>query len=116
MTHPIPAPRPSSDPLYRPLPPLPRRRPLVGPFCPACEHPSCRQRRAARLPRLGGQRSEYQREHARAATLQRHNPHLLIWWGESTLSYWVASPAGLTEAREPGELLLLLDPAPVLVC
>ncbi|NYH55736.1 hypothetical protein HNR06_005325 [Nocardiopsis arvandica] len=114
MTHPIPDPRPSSDPLYRNPPPLPRRGPLIGPFCPSCEHPSCRRLRAARLPRLGGQRSEYQREHARAAAIQRHNPHLLIWFGEATLSYWVASPGGLTEARDSGELLILLDPAPAL--
>nr|WP_071621767.1 MULTISPECIES: hypothetical protein [Nocardiopsis] len=113
MTHPIPVPRPSSDLLHRPLPPLPRRRPLVGPFCPACEHPSCRRRRAARLPRLGGHRSEFTREHARAAVLQRHHPHLLIWFGEQTLSYWVASPVGLTEVSESEVLLLLAEPVSV---
>ncbi|PDP87006.1 hypothetical protein CQJ94_14440 [Glycomyces fuscus] len=110
MTHPIPTPRPSSDPLYRRLP---RRSPLVGPFCPSCEHPSCRWRRAARLPRLGGHRSEFAREHARAAALQRHNPHLLIWFGESTMSYWVASPVGLTEVSEAEVLLLFADPVPI---
>jgi hypothetical protein len=115
VTHPIPVPRPSSDPSHRPLPSLPRRHPLVGPFCPACEHPSCRRCRAARLPRLGGHRSEFVREHARAADLQHYNPHLLIWFGEQTLSHWVASHAGLTEARDSGDLLLLLDPAPTRV-
>ncbi|WP_160050520.1 hypothetical protein [Nocardiopsis sp. FR4] len=115
MTHPIPDPRPSSDPLYRVPPPLPRRRPLVGPYCPRCEHPSCRRLRAERLPRLGGHRAEFAREHARAADLQRYNPHLLIWFGEATLSYWVASSTGLSEAPEPGDVLLLLDPAPDLV-
>ncbi|GAB3727457.1 hypothetical protein [Nocardiopsis nanhaiensis] len=112
MTHPIPAPRPSSDPLYRTPP---RRGPLPGPFCPSCEHPSCRRRRAQHLPRLGGHRSEYSREHARVAALQARNPHLLLWFGEATLSYWVAGPTGLTEARTPRELLLLLDPAPAMV-
>ncbi|MFE1397236.1 hypothetical protein ACFW53_04770 [Nocardiopsis dassonvillei] len=114
MTHPIPVPRPASDPLHRPLPPLPRRGPLIGPFCPACEHPSCRRRRAARLPRLGGHRSEFAREHTRAAALQARHPHLVIWFGEATLSYWVASPAGLTEAPDIGTLARLLDPVPAL--
>jgi hypothetical protein len=101
-------PRPSNDPLHRPLPPLPRRHPLFGPFCPACEHPSCRRRHAARLLRLGGHRSEFAREHTRAATLQARHPHLLIWFGESTMSYWVASPVGLIEALDSNTLLLAL--------
>ena len=116
MTHPIPAPRPSSDPLYRPLTPppaLPRRSPLIGPYCPVCEHPSCRRRRAAHLPRLGGHRAEYAREHLRAASLQRRNPHLVVWFGESTMSYWVATPTGLTEARDPDLLVAFLALAPV---
>lgn len=112
MTHPISVPRPSRGSLYRPFPSLPRRGPLLGPFCLRCEHPSCRRLRAERLPRLGGQRAEYAREHARAAALQRHNPHLLVWFGEETGSFWVASPTGLTEARDPGALpLLTSDPA-----
>ncbi len=114
MTHPIPDPRPSSDPLYRNPPPLPRRRPLEGPFCPTCEHPSCRRRRAQLLPRLGGHLAEYQREHALAAALQRRNPRLVIWYGERTGSYWVASSTGLAEVPDIGTLTRLLDPAPAL--
>ncbi|NKZ01339.1 hypothetical protein [Nocardiopsis alborubida] len=110
MTHPIPVPRPSSDPLHRSLPPLPRRHPLVGPFCPSCEHPSCRRRRAARLPRLGGHLAEYQREHALAAAFQARNRHLVIWYGERTGSYWVASSTGLTEVPDIGTLARLLTP------
>ncbi|WP_150241181.1 hypothetical protein [Nocardiopsis quinghaiensis] len=114
MTHPIPDPRPSSDPLYLNPPPLPRRRPLEGPFCPACEHPSCRRRRAARLPLLGGHRSEYSREHALAAAFQRRNPCLVIWYGEKTGSYWVASSTGLAEASDIATLARLLEPASAL--
>jgi hypothetical protein len=112
VTHPIPVPRPSSDPLHRPLPPLPRRHPLVGPFCPACKHPSCRRRRAACLPRLGGHLSEYQREHAFAAAFQARNRHLVIWYGEKTGSYWVASSTGLTEVSDVETLERLLAPGP----
>lgn len=113
MPHPIPGPRPSSDPLYRSFPTLPQRGPLVGPFCPVCTHTSCRRRRAQSLPRLGGHRAEYQREHALAATLQRCNPHLIVWFGESTGSYWVASSTGLTEVPDTATLERLLDPEPV---
>jgi len=113
MTHPIPKPRPSSEPLHRSFPTLPRRGPLVGPFCPSCEHPSCRRRRAQGLPRLGGHCAEYQREHALAATLQRHNPHLIIWFGEQTGSYWVAASTGLTEVPDTATLDRLLAPDPV---
>jgi hypothetical protein len=100
MTNPIPGPRTSSEPLYRTCPPLPRRNPLVGPYCSACEHPSCRRRRAERLPRLGGHRSEFAREHARAAAVQDRHRNLVIWFGEQTLSYWVASADGLTEVLD----------------
>lgn len=127
MTHPIPKPRPSSEPLHRSFPTLPQRGPLVGPFCPpvtlhhpqrtpsaqsssGCTHTSCRRRRAQGLPRLGGHRAEYQREHALAATLQRHNPHLIVWFGESTGSYWVASSTGLAEVPDTATLDRLLAP------
>jgi len=110
MRHPIPAPRPSSDPLYRPWPTLPRRRPLVGPACPSCTHPSCRRRRAERLPRLGGHRVEYAFEHHQAAQIQARHRGLLIWWGEATQSFWVAGPADLEEAHDLDTLLLKLWP------
>ncbi|WP_239646142.1 hypothetical protein, partial [Nocardiopsis valliformis] len=80
MQNPIPSPRPSSDPLYRTLP---RRQPLIGPACATCVHPSCRERRAERLPRLGGHRSEYASEHAQASRIQARYRHLVIWWGEA---------------------------------
>ncbi|WP_040699220.1 hypothetical protein [Nocardiopsis kunsanensis] len=107
MQNPIPSPRPSSDPLYRSLP---HRPALVGPACTVCDHPSCRRRRAQRLPRLGGHRSEYSREHAQAAQVQRQYRHLIIWWGENTQSFWVATPAGLEEAPDVDALLLKLWP------
>ncbi|WP_269770657.1 hypothetical protein [Nocardiopsis dassonvillei] len=40
-----------------------------------------------RLPRLGGHRSEFVREYTSTAELQRCNSHLIIWFGESTMSY-----------------------------
>ncbi|MFI6576359.1 hypothetical protein ACIBFB_11190 [Nocardiopsis sp. NPDC050513] len=105
MTHPIPAPRPPvdvfSDSAARP-------GTVPGPFCASCAHPSCRRGRAARLPRLGGHRAEFAREHLRAASVQSRYPHLAVWFGESTLSYWVAGPDGLTEAPNLGALLLLV--------
>ncbi|MGW5876367.1 hypothetical protein ACWFMI_07410 [Nocardiopsis terrae] len=121
MQHPIPRPRRSDD--FHPLPTLPRRHPLEGPACRVCDHPSCRQRRAQRLPRLGGHRSEYAREHAQAAQLQAHpspattlngrlrrspdsNRHLVIWWGEATQSFWAATPTGMIEAPDVDTLLL----------
>ncbi|WP_026127667.1 hypothetical protein [Nocardiopsis lucentensis] len=112
MTHRIPSPRPSSDPLHRSRPPLPRRHPLIGPACPACSHPSCRRRRAERSPRLGGHRAEFAPEHALAATVQDRHPHLVVWYGEETGSYWVASSTGLAEVPDAGTLTRLLDPAP----
>lgn len=107
MQNPTPSPRPSSDPLHRSLP---HRRPLVGPACTVCGHPSCRRRRAQRLPRLGGHRSEYSREHAQAAQFQRQHRHLIIWWGENTQSFWIATPTGLEEAPDVDALLLKLWP------
>ena len=129
MTHPIPAPRPSSDPLYRTRPGLPRRGPLIGPVCPpvalrhpqrtpsarfspGCTHPSCRRIRAERLPRLGGHLAEYRDEHAFAASVQAQNRHLIIWYGEKTGSYWVASSTGLAEVPDAQTLTRLLTPEP----
>ncbi|WP_435105225.1 hypothetical protein [Nocardiopsis synnemataformans] len=88
--------------------PLPRRTPLVGPACPVCDHPSCRVRRAQRLPRLGGHRSEFAREHTQAAEVQKCYRHLIIWWGESTQSFWAITPTGMVEAADVDALLLLL--------
>lgn len=107
MTHPIPAPRPSSDPLYRTSP---RRGPLSGPECPSCEHPSCRRRRAQRLPRLGGHLAEYRNEHVYAAAVQARNPQLIVWFGEQTGSFWVASSSGLAEVPDAETLNRLLPP------
>ncbi|PDP87807.1 hypothetical protein CQJ94_09775 [Glycomyces fuscus] len=126
MQNPIPSPRRSDD--VRPMPrPLPRRTPLTGPVCPVCEHPSCRVRRAQRLPRLGGHRSEFAREHAQAAAIQSHpspsttlngrlrrspdsNRHLIVYYGEATQSFWAVTPTGLLEAASVDALLLLLWP------
>ncbi|CAL9387505.1 hypothetical protein SUDANB121_01196 [Nocardiopsis dassonvillei] len=106
MTHPIPRPR-------TPLEPLAKRRGARGPHCQACEPPSCRRLRARNLPLLGGHRAEYLREHRRAATLQVRHPHLVIWFGEATGSYWVASFAGLAEVPDTDTLTRLLGPLQV---
>lgn len=112
MTHPIPGPRPASDPLYRPRPGLPRRNPLVGPVCPRCAHPSCRRIRAEKLPILGGHKAEYRDEHAFAAAVQARNRHLIVWYGERTGSYWVASSTGLAEVPDARTLERRLAPIP----
>ena len=112
MTHPIPAPRPSSDPLYRSRPGLPRRNPIIGPVCPRCAHPSCRRIRAEELPILGGHKAEYRDEHAFASSVQARNHHLLIWYGERTGSFWVASSTGLAEVPDAATLIRLLTPEP----
>ncbi|MCY9783137.1 hypothetical protein KIK06_04435 [Nocardiopsis sp. EMB25] len=83
-----------------------------APPCPSCAHPSCRRGRAARLSLFGGHRAEFAREHLRAASLQARNPHLLIWFGESTLSYWIAGPTGLAEASGPDSLTRILEHVP----
>ncbi|MCK9869489.1 hypothetical protein MRI28_07455 [Nocardiopsis dassonvillei] len=57
---------------------------------------------------------QFASEHTRAAALQDRHPHPVIWFGESTMSYWVASPTGLTEVPDIGTLARLLDPAPAL--
>ncbi|MDA2806627.1 hypothetical protein O4U47_19110 [Nocardiopsis sp. LSu2-4] len=79
-----------------------------GPSCPSCAHRSCRALRARDLPRLGGHRSEYAAEHARAAAVQARHPHLIIYFGEHTHSYWAATPSGLIEAPDTDALLLAL--------
>ncbi|WDZ92691.1 hypothetical protein PV789_09275 [Nocardiopsis sp. HUAS JQ3] len=116
MQNPIPSPRRSDDdrpirPIH-PVSPLPRRTPLVGPVCPVCEHPSCRVRRAQRLPRLGGHRAEFAPEHAQAAALQARHRHLIIYFGESTQSFWAVTSTGLLEAPNVDALLLALWPQP----
>lgn len=104
--------------MHSTLTPRPSRRtfresaPRTGPSCVSCGHRACRTRRARRLPMLGGHRSEFAREHLRAAELQALNPHLVLWFGEATQSYWVATASGLTEARTIGDLLPLVDPLP----
>jgi hypothetical protein len=112
MQNPIPSPRRSDDvrPMPRLIPPLSRHTPLVGPACPICEHPSCRVRRAQRLPRLGGHRSEFACEHAQAAEVQKCHRHLIIWWGEATQSFWAITPTGMVEAADVDALLLALWP------
>jgi hypothetical protein len=106
MSNPIPRPRRSDD--LRPLPASSPRHPWEGPACRACDHPSCRQRRAQRLPRLGGHRSEYAREHAQAAQLQAHHRHLIVYYGEATQSFWAATPTGMVEAPDVDALFLEL--------
>ena len=103
MTYRIPSQRPSDD--VRPMP-----GPLVGPVCPVCDHPSCRTRRAQRLPRLGGHRSEFAREHAQAAGIAARQRHLIVYFGEATQSFWVVGPYGLREAADIDALLILLWP------
>ncbi|GAB2523812.1 hypothetical protein [Nocardiopsis aegyptia] len=105
MPNPIPMPRRSDGERT-----LPRRNALIGPSCPRCDHASCRDRRAQRLPLLGGHRTEFAREHAQAAAIQARHRHLVIWWGEATQSFWVAAPTGLHEAADVDALLLLLWP------
>ncbi|GAA1459154.1 hypothetical protein NE857_29475 [Nocardiopsis exhalans] len=70
--------------------------------------------RAVKLPMLGGQRCEFAKEHRIAAEIQADNPQLVLWFGEATQSYWVASAEGLREAQTLGRLLLLVDPAPAI--
>ncbi|WP_370013450.1 hypothetical protein [Nocardiopsis sp. Huas11] len=67
-------------------------------------------RRAQRLPRLGGHRSEFAREHAQAAAIQARYRHLIVYYGEATQSFWVVSPSGLQEAGDIDALLILLWP------
>ncbi|GAA1464400.1 hypothetical protein GCM10009603_40940 [Nocardiopsis exhalans] len=102
MTHPMPIPRLQRRPFHHP----------PGPACDSCTHHTCRTLRALKLPIIGGHRTEFEKEHRQAAALQALNPHLLVWWGEHSQSYWVATSEGLTEATNPGHLLSLLDPCP----
>ncbi|WP_285730440.1 hypothetical protein [Nocardiopsis sp. ATB16-24] len=112
MTHPIPAPRTARGPLYYPVLPL-RMRPLpTGPVCSRCAHPSCRRIRAEKLPILGGHKAEYRDEHAFAAAVQARNRHLIVWYGERTGSYWVASSTGLAEVPDAATLQRLLNGVP----
>lgn len=108
MRNPIPLPRRSDD--ARPVLPLPRRTPLIGPVCPLCDHPSCRVRRAQRLPRLGGHRAEFAHEHAQATEVQARHRHLIVYFGEATQSFWAVTPTGLEEAPDIDALLLLIWP------
>lgn len=101
MTYPIPAPR-------RPLDPRPKnpfRTNAPDPNCASCAHRTCRAGRARTLPRLGGHRTEFAPEHRQAARLQARNPHLMIFFGEATQSFWVASTSGMVEARTFDDLL-----------
>lgn len=105
MSHPIPAPRRPQDlrsnSPYRPLP-------ASGPTCAFCTHRTCRAYRAQHLPRLGGHRTEFAREHRQAARLQAHHPRSIIWFGEATQSFWVASASGLVEAETIDAVLTYL--------
>ncbi|RKS10777.1 hypothetical protein DFP74_6559 [Nocardiopsis sp. Huas11] len=86
--------------------------PTIGPVCVGCAHSTCRTGRAQALPRLGGHRSEYAREHAQAAAIQASNPHAVIWWGEATQSFWAAVDGDLHEAEDVDALLLAVWPGP----
>ncbi|GAB3698422.1 hypothetical protein GCM10028793_23070 [Nocardiopsis oceani] len=87
----------------------PQRTPSAQ-LSPSREHPSCRRRRAQRLPRLGGHLAEYRNEHAYAADVQAQNPQLIVWFGEQTGSFWVASSSGLAEVPDAATLDRLLPP------
>ena len=111
MNNPIPAPRRPVDTrptgtTFTPTPPRPAL--TTGPACVSCDHRTCRSQRARSLPRLGGHRSEYAREHAQAAQLQSHYRHLIVYYGEATQSFWAATPTGLIEAFHIDALLLAL--------
>ncbi|GHD15886.1 hypothetical protein GCM10007147_03780 [Nocardiopsis kunsanensis] len=95
--HPIPQPRTAQPAHAAPRPAQPGD--LPGTSCPTCAHSTCRTHRAQSLPRLGGHRAEFSTEHTRAAMLQARHRGLIIFFGEATQSYWVASAAGLAEAR-----------------
>ncbi|WP_017578219.1 hypothetical protein [Nocardiopsis kunsanensis] len=97
--HPIPHPRTAQS--ARTMQP----GSLPGTACPACAHATCRTHRAQTLPRLGGHRSEFSAEHHKAALLQAQYRGLIIFFGEATQSYWIATPAGLTEERTWDDLL-----------
>lgn len=123
MSHPIPAPRRPVDtrPIHaahplrsagttRPTgttftPAPPRPAPTTGPACASCVHRTCRTQRARTLPRLGGHRAEFALEHQQAVTLQARHRGLLVWWGEATQSFWVASATGMYEAKTYDDLL-----------
>ncbi|WP_087100943.1 hypothetical protein [Nocardiopsis sp. JB363] len=103
MSHPIPAPRRPVD-----TRPAASAQPITQPApaaCVSCTHPTCRTRRARTLPRLGGHRAEFAREHHQAAALQARHRGLLVWWGEATQSFWVASATGMYEAETFDDLL-----------
>lgn len=76
-------------------------RPLLsaGPVCLTCMHRSCRAHRAEAQPRQGGQRMEFASEHAEAKRVQALNPGVLVWYGETTQSYWIATASGLSEVE-----------------
>lgn len=105
MSHPIPSPR-------RPLDNRPalyfRSAPSPGPTCVMCTHHTCRVRRAEQLPRLGGHRAEFAAEHTRAAQVQAQHRNYVIWFGEATQSFWVASTAGMAETKTLDELMAYL--------
>ncbi|SIO90761.1 hypothetical protein BQ8420_28315 [Nocardiopsis sp. JB363] len=44
-------------------------------------------------------------EHQQAVTLQARHRGLLVWWGEATQSFWVASATGMYEAKTYDDLL-----------
>ncbi|GAB2500761.1 hypothetical protein [Nocardiopsis aegyptia] len=45
--------------------------------------------------------------------MQANHPRLVVWFGEATLSYWVASSSGLTEVPDARTLTRLLGELPV---
>ncbi len=91
--------------------------------CPECAHPECRTQRAAHQSRVRGHTAEFTAEHRKAAAVQASHTGIVVWFGESTQSYWAATPTGLTEASDSDTLLVVLcndgndgndaaDPAP----
>ncbi|MFC4562923.1 hypothetical protein ACFO4E_13745 [Nocardiopsis mangrovi] len=72
----------------RPAPPAP---------CERCMHRICRDRRAARQPRINGHRVEFAPEHGKASELERRLPGIVVWFGEATHAYWALTSSGLVE-------------------
>src|SRR5699024_2628662 len=100
---------------YPPTPPAADRpglsfrpAPSPGPACVVCTHHTCRVRRAEHLPRLGGHRAEFATEHSQAAQVQAQHRNYVIWFGESTQSFWVASSTEMVEAKTLDGLLAYL--------
>lgn len=81
---------------------------LAGEPCVACAHPPCRAARAQRQLIRGGHRREFRHEHEQAAAVQARQPMLLVWYGEYTQSYWVATSSWMSSADTVDDLLVTI--------